>query len=195
VYFIPKILIQVFLKLKDLSWFLFLQLKWFLFNQIILFFCFFWFYFNLKNQAFQAWIFFSWARLSLLIFSARAFQAIIKNFGSSQSQAEPGLTPSLLKSWLRSLASFEFLTLTRPKIDSVLTRVNTSVSSLGQDWESQICLILVWLQRKRLSTYGRPVKSQQYGGYRCNGSFLVNSRAMAVCTFLDSTIFSRWGRS
>jgi hypothetical protein len=32
---------------------------------------------------------------SLLIFSAWAFQAIIKKFGSSLSRAEPGLTPSL----------------------------------------------------------------------------------------------------
>jgi hypothetical protein len=29
-------------------------------------------------------------------FSARSFQAIIKNFGSSLSRAEPGLTPSLV---------------------------------------------------------------------------------------------------
>jgi hypothetical protein len=34
---------------------------------------------------------------SLADFSARAFQAIIKKFGSSLSRAEPGLTPSLKK--------------------------------------------------------------------------------------------------
>jgi hypothetical protein len=42
------------LKLKDLSWFLFLQLKLFLFNQIKKKCCFFRFYLNLKYQAFQA---------------------------------------------------------------------------------------------------------------------------------------------
>jgi hypothetical protein len=46
-------------------------------------------------SSFSSLNFFQLSQIKPADFSARAFQAIIKNFGSSLSRAEPGLTPSL----------------------------------------------------------------------------------------------------
>jgi hypothetical protein len=67
-------------------------------------------------------------------FSARAFQAIIKKFGSSLSRAEPGLTPSLVES---TLTDFKEETLAAP------SRFQMGNTRPGEESVSSIVMLAV----------------------------------------------------